>query len=473
MIGRFMVFVLLGVAGMAPSVHASDPARCQVTILNRGTAYFSAIVDVTGRCARRMVRTGDFSESCPNTSDTERIETLTADVREAITNACDPDPQTLNCVESLADEGFAVPLGVTTFNPVEPLRGPALRCVDTIARQTARLATSDARQLAACNEKLARGVAGYGPTGPTCNGPSGTQSKIATAHARTAMKLARACGGPDGVVGSSDDPDPQADLGYSATCANHPYCEFAIDTVPDLLACADCIAREEVGQVSRGLTALPLDAATACTVGIGHSALTLLDDDLRDLSACEDRILDGHEPGPCPNTETTEDFALNDARYDARVVAACGAPGGPSAGTFAALASELTDALYPAHAEETVSAVKRCKVEIGRSATSSVGYARRKLRALKVCHQQQLCGQTSAPCPDSEATATILREAADTTADIHTRCDAFTPADLGYGPTCPSSGACAALPTTTITEVIACVQCVADEVVDSAVASVF
>jgi hypothetical protein len=189
--------------------------------------------------------------------------------------------------------------------------------------------------------------------------------------------------------------------------------------------------------------------------------LDLLDDDLRDLAACEDRILDGNGTGPCPDAETTDDLAVNESRYGTRLAALCADPPLP-AGIALVFAELLTDTLYPTHAEETDDDVKRCRTEIGRSVTLSSGNARRHLRALRTCYTQSFCGQTLADCPDSEAAASIAHAAASAASGIAARCSAYTPASLGFG-TCPSIGSCGS-PLTTIPELITCLQCVTDEV---------
>jgi hypothetical protein len=473
-LARSMMY--LGILVFAASAHdaaADQASHCTATIQRRGTTLFANTADVVARCARRQLRTADFSEGCPNTDDNDRIDVLGTMAFDAIQDSCGPTPSALgSCLAYQGIEASAIPLNVLSFANA-PTRGAKLRCIDTITKQTVRLGQYEARQLATCNTKVATGIAGYGPTGPTCDGPNGTQARMADARARVAAKLGRACGGPDGVAGSGDDLDPQADLGYAATCSGRPYCEFAIDTLPELISCATCIATEEVGQLARGLASMPLDAATACDVAKHQAALLLLVDDMTDMAACEDRILDGHEAGPCPNAETISDLAANAGRYDSRVNGSCGGSGAEPFTTFEDLAAYLIAGLYPAHVEEPNSALKRCKVEIASSATSSQGYARRKTSALRVCTVQRACGQTTAACPDSEADAAIQRAAALDASGIHTRCDAYTPAMLGYPATCPSLGSCSALPTTTIDELITCIRCIGDEVVDAALAASF
>lgn len=463
-----LLVALFAVVAPAPSPAADETVRCKTAIVNRGTTLFNAMADLTANCRRRQLRTADLSENCPDTRGFERIAQFTTVATDVIAGACGPNPQTVTCLDHATLEALTMPTAVIRIGTVAA-RGAKLRCLDTIGRQAIRFAAFKARLLAQCNESVARGVAGYGPAGPACDGPLGAQARIAAAHARLTTQLGRACGGTDGVAGTVDDLDPQTDLGFGATCPGRPYCESPIDTLPDLITCAGCVADEEVGQLSRGLAALPLAAPTACDVGRGHAVLTLLEENVRDLAACEDRILDGNEVF-CPNPETFDDLMLSAARYGARVVAACGTFVGPPDTQLTDLARDLVAALYPLHAEEPDNVRKRCTVEIASSATSTSGYARRKLRQLRICHTQGLCGQTPGPCPDSEASASILQSAISAAADIHSRCDAYTPSTLGYGPTCPSNGACGALPTTTIAELITCLQCVGDEVVDAGLA---
>jgi len=468
-LARLVMYLVL-LPFLAPSASSADQAaHCKTTILQRGTTLFATTTDLMTRCLRLELRTGDLTSSCPSNDDADRIDALTNTAVAAIDDGCGPLASLFTCLDSVNGEALQIPLDVIRIGS-GPTRGAQLRCIDTMTRQTVRLAAFEARQLAQCTAKVASGTASYGPSGPTCDGPSGTQARMAAARARTAAKLGRTCGGPDGVAGTADDLDPQTDLGFAATCLGSPYCEFAIDTLPDLISCASCVATGEVGQLSRGLAAEPLDPAAACDVGKHQALLSLLANDMRDLAVCEGRILDGHELGPCPDLETSGDLATNAGHYVAGVSAACGAFEGAPATDIADLASALIAALYPAHAEEPDNNLNRCKTEIGNSATSTSRYARRKLLALRTCTVQRACGQTTAACPDSEASASIQRGAILAANDIHDRCDAYTPSMLGYGPTCPSDGSCGALPTTTIDELITCLQCVGDEVVDAAVA---
>jgi hypothetical protein len=343
-------------------------------------------------------------------------------------------------------------------------------CRNAIGREAVRLGDVKARQLAICNENVLNGVAGYGPAGPTCDGPGGTQATIADAQTRLESKIARACGGPDHVAGTADDLDPQDALGFGPTCPGAPYCEFAIDTLPDLITCASCIAQQEVDQVSRGLAALPLDVTTACDVGVDQAITKLANDDLNDLSACEEKVLSGNVTPPCPDQQASDNLSGNATAYVTRIANACTGPAGPPASDVEDLASTLVDVLYPLHAEETDNQIQRCKSEIGNVANSVSGFARRKLNALGTCHIQSLCGQTSGPCPDSEASQRISQGATSMAQKIHSRCDPYTPSALGFGTTCAAIGGCGTLPTTTIDELIACLQCVGEGTVDEVIA---
>jgi hypothetical protein len=329
-----------------------------------------------------------------------------------------------------------------------------------------RFAILKANKLACCMGGVVGCWVGSGPRGPACDGPAGTQSAIAEAGTRLEEKIGRACGGLDHQAGTADDPDPQDGLGFGATCPGQPYCAFPIDTVPDLVACSRCIADSEVDQISRGFAALPLDASTACVLARDRATVTLASDALRDLSACEELVLRGTRLPPCPDAETVTDLASSATRFQQTVEAACGAGATVPAGVVQALAMQLVGYTYPLHAEEPDGSLRNCKLAIGEFTQPSSSYAGVKFRALGTCRLLNLCGQTSAACPDPEASERIARAASTVAGRIHARCDTYSPDALGFGTTCSGFGPCATLPNTTVDELITCLTCSADLAAD-------
>jgi hypothetical protein len=460
---RSLLTVALSLLLPAAGGAAEDAARCQSAFVHGGTGVFDRIADVTARCYGSHLRSvpDPEDEGCPSTDQFNDFSALETKAITKIDAACTPALGASGLCTVFAAEG-ALDLvdgafgSTTAFVP----NGAARRCRAALGASSVQLAKAKARVLRRCNENALRGLAGYGPLGPTCESRSGTQAAIADAEARVRARIAGKCGSLD----------PQTDLGLGASCTGAPYCEFAIDTLPDAIDCVACIAHAEVDQLSRGLAALPLDAGTSCEVGRAFYFLDLVDRDLRDLGACEDRIVDGNGTAPCPDAETADDIQLSDDRYAARLAELCPLASYPDSSTALDLATIVTDTLFPTHAEETDSGVKRCRIEIGRSVTQSSGNVRRHLRALRSCHTRRLCGQTSGVCPDSEASASIARGAANAANGITTRCGSYTPSSLGFGASCPALATCGALPNTTIPELIACLQCITDAVVADALA---
>lgn len=346
-------------------------------------------------------------------------------------------------------------------------------CRRVIGREGARLAEVKAHQLDLCNHNVLRGAAGFGPAGPTCDGPNGTQAAIAAAEVRLGRKIARACGGPDLVAGTGDDLDLHGVAGSGATCPGSPYCEFPVETLPEVIACVSCIAHAEVAQMSRVLATLPLAPATACDIAVGLAGIELADDYLGELSACEERILAGDTAAPCPDAQASDDLQASLEAFDALIAAGCGGAAGASSTFVTAPADELIQLVYPTHVQETDAGIKRCKSEIGAAAGATTSFTRRKLSALRTCQLQRACDSTSGPCPDSQAAQQIASGASSMASRIHSRCDPYSPAALGFAATCPAVGSCGGSPTTTITELIACVTCVAGSVVDDVVATGF
>ena len=255
-------------------------------------------------------------------------------------------------------------------------------------------------------------------------------------------------------------------VGAGATCPGSPYCEFPVDTLPDVIACVSCIAHAEVAQMSRVLATLPISLATSCDIAVGLAAIELADDYLGDLSACEERILAGDTAAPCPDAETSDDLLASLDAFEALIAAGCGGAAGPPSTFVTDTADQLIQLVYPTHAPEADAGIKRCRSEIGAAAGSTSSFTRRKLFALRTCELQHACDSTSGPCPDSETTQQIASGASFMASRIHSRCDPYSPAALGFAATCPAVASCGGLPTTTISELIACVTCVAESVVE-------
>ncbi|HEY2386769.1 MAG TPA: hypothetical protein VGK30_07385 [Candidatus Binatia bacterium] len=470
---RIIIGIAIGIAAvlLGPLAAHADDIVCKTAVVARGTRVFLTSADLTARCERGQLVTMT-NDGCPSQVQFEKLGVVDTRAASAVAEACaGAGSETGTCVFSATSESLDLVAGGFGGGPLPEPNGPRRTCRNALGRDTAHVGDAVARQLAACNLAVLRGTAGYGPAGDGCDGPAGTQARITNAEDRLAKNVARACGGPDQMAGTADDLDPQTDLGFGGTCPGSPFCEFTIDTLPELIACAQCIAREEAKQVARGLTALPLDAPTTCQLAVGAAAAELADAYLRDVSTCEDRVLAGHTTPPCPDTETSGDLASSAARYDARVAAACGGPVGPTSADITAIADHLIQTVYPTHAEETDHDLRGCKSQIGEVANGSGNYGRGKLRALDGCHVQSLCGQTTGSCPDSEASHAITSRATIMQNHIHSSCDGFTPAMVGFGATCPAVAACGALPTTTIDELIACIQCVSDATADGVIAT--
>ena len=457
-----LVVFLLSLFAPAVSRAADDAARCQSAFVHHGTAVFDRETNIDARCYSDHLRRvqGPQDEGCPNTDQFNEFAALESKAIAKIDAKCVADIGTSGlCTLFAAEESLDLVNTAFGSSTAFVADGAARRCRLALGASSVQLGAAKARVLRLCNENALRGLPGFGPLGPTCESPSGTQAAIADAETRARARIAGKCG----------TLDPQTDLGLGTNCAGAPYCEFAIDTLPEAIDCVACVANAEVDQLSRGLAALPLAAAASCDVARAYYFLQLLDADLRDMAVCEDRIVDGHGTAPCPDAETATDISSNDDHYLGRLGALCPSSSYPTTTAALDLATTMTDTLYPTHAEENDNAVKRCRNEIGKSVTQSSGNVRRNLRALRSCHTQRLCGQTPGACPNSEASASITLGANRAASGITAQCTGYTPSGLGFGASCPAVGTCGALPNTTIPELVTCLQCVTDAVVADAV----
>ena len=437
------------------STRAADGARCQETILARGSDLFATEETLTLQCQERML-TNATQSSCPDSVAQPRLDAATTRARDAVTTACNAGRGTLLCFESAADEGVDLVVGVYAGGSSNPTTHAARRCQKVIGRKATRLADLKRRALESCNRKAAGGAVGYGPSGPSCDSPSGrTQAAIVAAGMQARSIILAACAGLD----------PQDDLGFGSSCPGSPHCEFPIPTLDDLAACAGCIAEKEVDQLSAGLAAIPVTSTEGCTIGRGVAAKNLADDLLRDLAACEDGVLRGHILA-CPDSETAADVAADVDSYVTSLGEFCGPAGGVSPALIEAMVDALLPAIFPVSAAEPDHDKQTCKRQIGDTVgvSGNIGFGRRKLRLLTTCKLESHCGQVVGACPSASTDAAIARSAAANANAIHHDCDAFTPADLGFA---AASCACNGLPLATIADLIACIQCESSNVADT------
>lgn len=442
----FTLAMALAFASPGGSGLAIADTHCQETIVTRGSDLFSAEQKLTARCVNDL-----GAGNCPDSAGSERISAALQRAEAAVSSACNIAGGNLTCFAVAADEAIDMVLAPIGSAPPTPTRA-SRQCQRVITRKVGRLAALRLRALESCNRKAAGGIGGYGPPGPSCDGPGGqTQAAIATAGAQARSAVAAACNGLD----------PQDDLFFGTTCPGAPHCVFAIPTTDDLVACVACIAEEEVDQLSTGLAQLPLSPGESCAVARGRAGRSLADALMRDRATCNDDWLRGHRT-TCPDGETLTDVGTDIDQYVSTVSSACGFDDSFAAVAIDDQVASLVATAYPAPLPEADQDKQVCKRQIGDTvgATGTGGFARRTLRFLTSCKVDSHCGQVVGVCPSASTTTLIATAAAGNAAAIHHDCDAFTPADVGF----PTPCVCSGLPVATIDDLVACLQCASSQV---------
>ena len=209
-----------------------------------------------------------------------------------------------------------------------------LRCQRTIVKESARLAATRARALAACEVRVTRGRL---PADTACAGEPRTASTLARAEARLRKAIDRACGGADRTCGSAGDDDAPAALGWPASCPDYAAhgCTGAIDDcgdVADCLACASAAATDQALAVVAG-TLAPSSPRTErvlnrCQRALVAEAARFVGKHAAVLARCWDGRLRGKHADECVSTGDGPIAARLARLAAARKARACRACGG-------------------------------------------------------------------------------------------------------------------------------------------------
>lgn len=494
---------------VAPAA-AQTAEICTATAMRSVLSTFPKELKIDLDCEQSFLTEAD-STCLSGTTGIEKLELrLYDDMTEACTAPGSADPI---CASAAAGQ-YAGILHAAASDGDYPEPDPArLRCRRTVGLASAKLAKKSATVLRKCNAKALAGVAGYGPAGPSCTDGQGTpQATLARAQEKLRKSIYSRCGGADRAAGGGDDLDPQDALGFDETCRGGPDCLMPVPGLEELADCMACIAAQEVGEAATGALALPLEPVESCRVYIDRAFTRLAIETTDRRWRCEAEVLETPDAPSCPDPNTLQAIAAEEAVAEAIVTTACGSldpqddigfPAScPDVGSCSSIdvsglsgmidcltcvtalrSTEIVSSASPISALEPDPARFECREMLGdRLGSGGNGFTRTKLVRLERCDRGRDCGITPDPCPDERATSEIDGRRTDTArrfleacssvgdADICQldldACGLLDPQDLGFATTCPDILGCGGQETDTFPGLSACLICIADATAD-------
>ncbi len=470
--------VLTVLAGSINVARAADP--CTSTAVSAILSAYPQPLELDLDCA-----VSSFTHPDPQCATDEEYQALYDGLAAEIAGSCGDEADQYcagRAYNQYADtSNLAITIGTASDKA-------ALKCRKAMAVGSVKLAKKSTAILQECNERALAGETGYGPNGASCTDSHGTpQSKIASAEEKLRKRIIKGCGGADHAVGGGDDINWVGD-----TCAYNQECSGAIDDLGEAADCVVCNVGQDVDQAVTGASALPLPATTACRVDFARKYTGLARDSINWKSDCQHDVIFNADAQPCPTAKVLADISQDETNVASFVGTSCagldpqedlgfpescpaiGECGSIDAATMSGaldclrcITSERTDALvssvYAAATFEASSERKYCRREIGALADD---FARTKLTLLQRCESGYTCGQTSASCPDDLTTSDIASEREDGRDSIATTCTAIDPQDLGFPTSCPDVAGCSGMPMETMDELVTCLTCISDNVVD-------
>ncbi|HXC49739.1 MAG TPA: hypothetical protein VN634_02535 [Candidatus Limnocylindrales bacterium] len=473
-----LVPVVAVLAGSGNVAHAADP--CTSTAVSAILSAYLQPLELDLDCA-----VSSFTHPDPQCATDAEYQALYDAFAAGIAGSCSAEADQYCAGRAYSQYADTSRLAITIGTAYDKA---VLKCRKAMAVGSVKLAKKSTAILQECNERALAGETGYGPNGASCTDSHGTpQSKIASAEEKLRKRIIKGCSGADHAVGGGDDVNAVGD-----TCAYNQECSAVIDDLGDAADCVVCNVGQDVDQAVTGAFALPLPALTACRIDLARKYTGLARKSIQWKSDCQhDVIFDGDAP-PCPTVEVLANVSEEETNVASFVGTSCagldpqddlgfpescpavGDCGSIDAATLSGtldclrcVTSERTDELvssaYAAATFEATSERKYCRRAIGDLADD---FARRKLSLLELCESDHTCGQTSASCPDDLTTSDIADERAYGSESIVDACTASDPQDLGFPTSCPDVAGCGGMPTETRDELITCLTCISDNVVD-------
>jgi hypothetical protein len=201
----------------------------------------------------------------------------------------------------------------------------AARCERAIANASAQFTRVEMNALRRCNDAIVAGR--YHGTCPDAV----SAGRIAAARSKLRAAIEHACGGRDGQCGTDGDDTTPAAIGWGSTCPNLEggSCDAAITDCTDVSDCLQCLGdaavREAIDLTYTDLTMGDnAQAVVACQRRLGKSVAKLFSVEIRALQRCQNRVLTGAQPGPCPDVKNGRVMAKAQSKATSQICAACG-----------------------------------------------------------------------------------------------------------------------------------------------------
>jgi hypothetical protein len=198
-------------------------------------------------------------------------------------------------------------------------RADVVRCKREIAKASAKFAQAKMRALQKCQDgKLTGKVSAACPD-------ANTTAMITKAVGKLRSALDKKCGGADHDCTTSNDNDPIAALGWGSTCPNFEG-GSCTNTINDCAGISNCLLCVDEAAVDQGIDLYYGNLVNSsnpnvkkCQREIGKNAVKYLRTKSKLLQKCQDKMLSGAIPGPCPDAKTASALTTADAKKNAKI----------------------------------------------------------------------------------------------------------------------------------------------------------
>ena len=206
-----------------------------------------------------------------------------------------------------------------------PAAADPVKCQREIAKRSAKYVQLLAKQLQKCEERVLKGQS----AGPCPDGAIAV--KLAKAESKLRASVAKRCGGDDRTCGTVDDPALGTigwDIGACPDFEGQGGCTASLahcGHVADCVACVDGDAVDQlIGLYFDALATSSDSTVLKCQQTIGKEGAKFLHMKSRSLQKCEDEILKGKIPGPCPDSRAASKIARAEQKLVERICKRCG-----------------------------------------------------------------------------------------------------------------------------------------------------
>ena len=222
---------------------------------------------------------------------------------------------------------LAVVTGLIVLGMTPPAGAESESCKREIARADARFSRAKIKILQHCWDNVVAGK----KDGPCPDQKS--NERIAVHAAKLQNSIARRCGGIDGTCSVTSDNDSLASIGWNiGQCPNFEMgaCSNSISHCQHISACLLCINDKAIDQAIDLYYGSRVPTTNRdvqkCQRSIGKEASKFYQAKAKALGKCEDLVLKGAIPGPCPNERAEGTIGKAEAKALTKLCFSCGGP---------------------------------------------------------------------------------------------------------------------------------------------------